>query len=229
MAAARADRGILTTMTAAAIREARRLGYETTRPDVQRQVPLGARRILDLGCASGALGAALKHRQDTEVVGIELLPEYAADAERVLDRVVQGDVAAGLEEPDLGAFDCVIAADVLEHLLDPWAVLRRAVDHLRPGGTIVVSLPNVQYIRTFRELARGRWPREDVGPYDRTHLHWFTILDARDLLQGAGASVVDVEWLYFYGPRLTRIARRLGPRAAPFLAGQFVISGVTGP
>lgn len=212
-------------MTADAVRETRRLGYETPRPDVQRMVPLTARRILDFGCASGALGAALKQRQGAEVVGIEIVPEYAADAEQVLDRVICADATEALATEDLGSFDCVIAADVLEHLVDPWTTLKSAVDRLEPGGTVVVSLPNVQYLRTYRELVRGRWPREDVGPYDRTHLQWFTIKDAEDLLNGVGADVVDLEWLYFFSGTAQRIARGLGRRAAPYLAGQFVIAG----
>lgn len=212
-------------MSVDAVRETRRLGYETPRPDVQRMVPLSARRILDFGCASGALGAALKERQETEVVGIEIVPEYAADAERVLDRVICADATEALATEDLGTFDCVIAADVLEHLVDPWTTLNSAVARLNPGGTVVVSLPNVQYLRTYRELAKGRWPREAVGPYDRTHLQWFTVLDAEDLLRGAGAEVVDLEWLYFFSGSIQRIARGLGPRWAPYLAGQFVMAG----
>ncbi|WP_210491581.1 class I SAM-dependent methyltransferase [Patulibacter sp. SYSU D01012] len=213
-------------MTAAeTVREKRRLGYETPRPDVQRYVPTDARRILDIGCASGALGAALKDRQPAEVVGIELMPEYARDAAQVLDRVVCADAAEGLATPDLGEFDCVIAADVLEHLVDPWSVLNAATARLRPGGTVIVSLPNVQYLRTFRELARGWWPREDVGPYDRTHLQWFTIRDARQLVEGAGAEVVDVTWLYAFSGTARRIAMGLGERWAPFLTSQFVVAG----
>jgi 2-polyprenyl-3-methyl-5-hydroxy-6-metoxy-1,4-benzoquinol methylase len=212
-------------MTADAVRETRRLGYETPRPDVQRMVPTSARRILDFGCASGALGAALKARQPAEVVGIEIVPEYAADAEQVLDRVICADATEALATADLGTFDCVIAADVLEHLVDPWTTLSLAVERLNPGGTVVISLPNVQYLRTYRELARGRWPREDVGPYDRTHLQWFTVRDAEDLLHGVGADVVDLEWLYFFHGLTQRAAKRLGPRAAPFLAGQFVMAG----
>lgn len=207
------------------MRELRRLGYETTRPDVQRNVPRDAQRILDLGCASGALGAALKARQGAEVVGIELLQEYADEAAEQLDRVICADLNSGLAVDDLGSFDCVIAADVLEHLVDPWETIAAAAERLRPGGTIVVSLPNVQYLRTFRELLRGRWPREDVGPFDRTHLRWFTVRDAREMLTDVGATTVSVEWIYFFDGAPLRVARALGSRAAPFLAGQMILAG----
>src|SRR5947209_1281305 len=105
---------------AASLRARRERGYETSRPDVRELVPRSARRILDIGCASGALGAALKESQPAEVVGIELAEEYAADARGHLDSVICGDVERVLADGDLGRFDCVVAADVLEHLVDPW-------------------------------------------------------------------------------------------------------------
>lgn len=209
------------------LREMRQGGYETARPEVQAMVPRTARRILDLGCASGALGGALKQRQGAEVVGVELDPGYARDAEQRLDRVICADVVAGLDE-DLGTFDCVIAADVLEHLVDPWAALRRAADLLEPGGTAVVSLPNVRYWETFLQLGvRGRWPRESAGLFDATHLRWFTLADARALLEGAGLGVAEVEGrLWFEGWQLRVVEQLARTPLRPFLYGQYVLRGV---
>jgi methionine biosynthesis protein MetW len=212
------------------LRDARREAYETARPDVQALVPAGARRILDLGCAGGELGAALRARQCAEVVGIELDAGYAADARARLARVEQGDVAAVLAQPppDLGRFDCVIAADVLEHLVDPWAALRDAVRLLSPGGSVVVSLPNVQYLLVFWRLIRqGSWPREPAGLFDATHLRWFTLRDARALLEQAGLQVVHVSPQYWFpaGWQL-RLARLLARTPlAPFLPGQYILLG----
>jgi methionine biosynthesis protein MetW len=169
--------------------------YEGERPEVQALVPTGARRVLDLGCASGALGAGLKRRADPpEVVGIELDPAYAAAASERLDRVVQGDVERALAETeDLGRFDCVVAADVLEHLVDPWTALRRAAALLEPGGTVVISLPNVRFFEAAWQIfARGTWPRRATGIFDSTHLRWFTLRDARALAEQAGLSVTEV-------------------------------------
>jgi SAM-dependent methyltransferase len=210
------------------LRERRRAAYESPRPAVEKLVPAGATRVLDLGCSSGALGTAIKARGGTEVVGIELLPEYAAEAAEVLDRVICGDVGTVLEEAaDLGSFDCVIAADVLEHLVDPWTVLARAAALLEPDGVAIVSLPNVRYAKTLLELiVRGRWPREDAGLFDRTHLRWFTPADARALLQEAGL-VVEVEHpQYWFNGKALSVARAAGSLGlAPFLAGQYVLRG----
>jgi len=175
-------------------RAARADAYENPRPEVGALVPAGARRVLDLGCASGALGAALKARGVAEVVGVERDPDYAADAAERLDRVEVADVEElARRASELGTFDVVIAADVLEHLVDPWSALRAYADRLEPGGHAVVSLPNVRNWETFWELGRhGRWPTRSQGIFDRTHLRWFTLRDAWDLVEQAGLEIVHV-------------------------------------
>jgi len=174
--------------------------YENPRPELQAHVPRDARRILDLGCASGALGAALKVRQDCHVLGVEREPAYAERAEEHLDEVLVADVEA-LDFSQIPRVDCVVCGDVLEHLIDPWRVLSDAATLLPQGGTVVVSLPNVRYWETFWQLgARGTWPQRALGTFDRTHLRWFTLRDAYGLLDQAGCDVAAVDRLYRLGP-----------------------------
>ena len=183
-------------------RAARAAAYERARPEILLHVPHGARRVLDLGCATGTTGAALKARQPAHVTGIELEPAYAAEARTRLDEVITGDVETA--EP-AGTFDTLIAADVLEHLKDPWTALRRYAQLLEPHGTAVVSLPNVGHWSTYANLARGSWPRKPEGIFDATHLRWFTLRDARELLLQAGlrpTAVVRRGWILHRGSRL---------------------------
>jgi methionine biosynthesis protein MetW len=209
-------------------RAARADAYENPREELQRHVPAYARRILDLGCASGALGAALKRRGAT-VVGIERDPVYAAAAREQLDDVVEADLE-NFDPTTLGRFDVLIAGDVLEHLADPWSVLRRFAAIVEPGGTVVVSLPNVRHWETIFAIAvQGRFPRRNEGVFDATHLRWFTLHDAWSLVEQAGLQVEAVERRIRYrrvgGAKETRPARLLarlpGPRA--FLTYQHVI------
>ena len=209
-------------------RSARADAYENPREDLQRHVPAGARRVLDLGCASGALGAALKARGAT-VVGVERDPVYAAAARERLDDVVEADLET-FDPATLGTFDVLIAGDVLEHLSDPWSVLRRFAAIVQPGGTVVVSLPNVRHWETLFAIAvQGRFPRRNEGVFDATHLRWFTLHDAWSLVDQAGLRVEAVERRIRYrrvgGAKATPAARLLarlpGPRA--FLTFQHVI------
>ena len=183
-------------------RAARAPGYERARPEILAHVPAGARRVLDLGCATGTTGAALKARQPAHVTGVELEPAYASEARERLDHVITGDVETA--QPD-GTFDTLIAADILEHLKDPWCALRRYARLLEPHGTAVVSLPNVGHWSTYANLARGSWPRRPEGIFDATHLRWFTLRDARELLCQAGlepTAVVCRGWILHRGSRL---------------------------
>jgi SAM-dependent methyltransferase len=169
-------------------------------------VPRTARRVLDLGCATGATSAALKARQPVHVTGVELEPGYAREAEARLDRVICGDVETVLLE---GEFDALLAADILEHLRDPWSALTRFAALLEPGGTAVVSLPNVGHWSTYANLARGSWPRRPEGIFDATHLRWFTLRDALALLRGAGLEPVTIVrrgWILTRGSRLDACA-----------------------
>ena len=198
----------------------------------ERLLPPGG-RVLDVGCASGGLLALLRSRGGY-LAGLELSASAATAAAQVADQVVHG----ALDDPGLpfepDSFDLVVLADVLEHLADPAAGLARAVGWCRPGGAILVSVPNIAHWQARLTLLRGRWPQEDSGTFDASHLRWFT----RDALAAllAGAGLRDVE-LHAIVPALRNhapaaagpLARRLEPgwqalgRRVPQLLGYQVV------
>lgn len=172
------------------------------------------------------MGEALKLRQTTRVVGVELEDELAAEADRRLDRVVIGDVEQlAVEGADLGErFDCVVCADVLEHLRDPWNVVQWAATMLTDDGVFVVSVPNIRHAETFWSLlVRSWWPYKPVGIFDRTHLRFFARNNLPELFYGSGLEVTDVR-------RVHRLRLEMGSRwncIAPLLGDfgtlQFVV------
>jgi len=179
----------------------------------ERLLPPGG-RVLDLGCASGGLLALLRPRA-AHLAGLELSATAARAAAEVADVVVQG----ALEDADLpfaaDSFDLVVLADVLEHLADPEAALRRAVGWARPGGAVLLSVPNVAHWRARLTLARGRWPAEASGTFDATHLRWFTRDSVATLLAGAG---LEDRELHAIVPALrnhVRLPGRVEHRAEP--------------
>ncbi|HQH20528.1 MAG TPA: class I SAM-dependent methyltransferase [Thermoleophilia bacterium] len=163
-------------------------------------------RVLDLGCGGGHNGELFKKAGAREVVGVERDAGAAAEARRRLDRVVESDLAE-LDPAELGdrPFDVVLASDVLEHLIDAEGVLARAVAVLRPGGAVVLSLPNVSNVYVFSQLLLKTWPRRRSGIFDRTHVRWFAKRDMIRLLEGAGLTVLRVE-PYFTRFRAIRYA-----------------------
>lgn len=165
--------------------------FTNPRDDVLAFLPDDAQIVLDVGCAAGAFGAQLKMRGMT-VWGIEVNAAQAGIAETVLDRVLVGSVEVCLENVPEGFVDCIFCNDVLEHLLDPWAVVQRLVTRLRSGGTFVCSIPNIRHVSVLKALLQeGTWDYQDAGIRDKTHLRFFTASSMRALLTGAGLEVVE--------------------------------------
>jgi 2-polyprenyl-3-methyl-5-hydroxy-6-metoxy-1,4-benzoquinol methylase len=172
--------------------------YTGSRPDLLALVPAGAARVLDVGCATGALGAALKaERADATVVGVEIDPAMAAVAQTRLDRVLAEPIEQALERLAGERFDCVVCGDVLEHLGDPWSVLRALAGLLDDNGTVVASLPNVAHLDTLANLVfRHRWPYRERGVHDETHLRFFALANVRALFAQAGLEIVELRRHY---------------------------------
>lgn len=167
--------------------------YANNRTDLISLMPPAAKRILEIGCGNGATGAELKRRLGAEVVGVELFPQAAAEAEKVLDRVFTGDVEKIALPFAKGYFDAVIYGDVLEHLIDPWGLLAKHALLLKPGSVAAASIPNIAHYRVVRMLRRKQWRYERSGIMDVTHLRFFTIDSIREMFAAAGFEITAVE------------------------------------
>jgi GT2 family glycosyltransferase/SAM-dependent methyltransferase len=192
-------------------------------------VPADARRILDVGCGGGALGALLKQRPGVEVVGIEADLEAAERAATRLDTVLALDLE-GLDAVPLpaGSFDCIICADVLEHLLDPERTLAALLPCLSANGTLIASIPNVRHQEVVLDLlVRGRWQYAPAGILDATHLRFYTATEIAGLLDRLGLQL-DVTQANASAPDpalapLADIVERLGGDRARFLQESQII------
>jgi SAM-dependent methyltransferase len=150
-------------------------------------------RVLELGAASGHVTRALV-AQNCRVSAIE----YDADAALGLKDVAEHVAVGDLNDPATLAgysaeFDVVLAGDVLEHLIDPQAVLNRMVRLIVPSGRIVLSLPNIAHVDVKLMLMRGRFEYGPWGLLDRTHLRFFTLASVRELVKQAGLQIVTLE------------------------------------
>ena len=106
--------------------------------------------------------------------GIERDPSAAREAALRLRQVHVRSIDVEAAFADLGEFDAILFLDVLEHLYDPWAVLRNAHGALRRGGAVFAVVPNIAHVSVVRRLLRGQFDYQEHGTMDRTHLRWFT-------------------------------------------------------
>ena len=156
-------------------------------------IPTGVSSVLEIGCGAGAFGALVKQQLGCRYTGVELMSQAAELARARLDEVI----VANIEQTPLPFpqenFDCLVCNDVLEHLIDPWTALRTLTGFLRPGGYVVISLPNVRFSEVVKNLVvRKRWEYEQEGVLDRTHLRFFTESSMRTLFESAGLEILQL-------------------------------------
>ena len=165
--------------------------YASLRPEMAALLPEPAGAVLDVGCGTGVFARSLRDRGlAKEVWGVEINTEAAEAASKVLDKVLVGDVSRLMTELPRRFFDAVYFNDSLEHMEDPFSVLKEIKKHLKPGGYVMASLPNVRYIRNLFELLfKKDWKYQDHGVLDRTHLRFFTQKSARRMFEEAGLVV----------------------------------------
>lgn len=145
--------------------------YGEVREDVLLHVPEGVADVLEIGCGRGLTGALLEQRRGCRVTGVELNPEVAREAAARLHRVIVGDVETLAID---GRFDAVVATELFEHLCYPEAFLVKMRTLLRPGGRIVLSVPNVGHYSIVQDLLAGRWDYLPIGLLCYTHFRFFT-------------------------------------------------------
>jgi SAM-dependent methyltransferase len=213
--------------------------HERHNPDLLGLLPEAARRVVEVGCSSGALAREYKQLNPAcHYLGIEIVTEYAQLARRHCDCVLELDVesldrdrVAGLEA------DCWIFGDSLEHLRDPWELLRRIRASIPPDGNIVACIPNAQHWSVQARLACGELRYEEQGLLDRTHLRWFTRITIFEMFRQCGFKVSDARGRTLHEPERDRflppiemMARTLGANVEQALADatvfQYVVRAV---
>jgi SAM-dependent methyltransferase len=185
-------------------------------PDLLDRIPLDARIVLDIGCGSGALGAAYRRfNPRARILGIEGNAGAAHIAATRLDQVAVGDVEANPRPFDLlGQIDCLIYGDVLEHMRDPWRLLREQAPLLSENGTALICVPNVEHWSLLARLLQGSFNYEDSGLLDRTHLRWFTRPMMERAIAEAGLVPIDVKPRIFDADKARAFIANLAPALA---------------
>jgi glycosyltransferase involved in cell wall biosynthesis len=185
------------------------------------------RRLLEIGCATGATAAIVKALYPQAwVAGIELSEAAAEVARQRMDVVI----SEKFEETDLeaqgifpGSIDTVILADVLEHMYDPWGVLVRLKPYLTADAQVIASIPNIRNLWLINELTNGRFPYASVGLLDITHIRFFTRGEIERLFVETGYAVEA--WGRNLDARLYRM--QMEPGSTRIETEKFILKDVT--
>jgi glycosyltransferase involved in cell wall biosynthesis len=145
-------------------------------------------RVLDLGCSSGLLAEQMR-ASGHHVVGVDRAE--ATDVRKRTDAFFVVDLNRGIPDEVGAAYDLVIAGDVIEHLSRPADMLRQISQVLRPGGQVVLSVPNFAHWYPRIRVALGLFGYDRRGILDDTHLRFFTRSSLRRLVRGAGFDILE--------------------------------------
>jgi SAM-dependent methyltransferase len=162
--------------------------HESHNPDLFTLMPSDSSSVLEFGCSSGALAREYKKVNPlARYVGVEISDEYAQLARRFCDHVFELDVDSVPDSfyDENSLVDCWVFGDVLEHLKDPWRVLRQ-IRRVIGKGCVVACIPNAQHWSVQARLCAGSFQYEDAGLMDRTHLRWFTRQTIHELFNQSG-------------------------------------------
>ncbi len=143
-------------------------------------------RILDLGCSDGALGAKLAD-QGHSVIGVDVM-EHDGVRDRLTD-FHAADLDSGIPEAVGGDFDVVLAADVIEHVRSPATLLDQIKPLLRPGGSLIASIPNFGHWYPRARVAFGCFDYDARGILDEGHVRFFTRRSFGRLLTECGWTI----------------------------------------
>jgi len=159
--------------------------FSHERQDMVDFLPGGFVAALDIGCAEGRFLGTFTGKSETW--GVEPNPTAASQATKRLNKVLAGyfeDVESQLPDHH---FDLVVCNDVIEHMKDPSGFFAALKLKMKPGATLVTSVPNVRFAPVLFELVfRKDWKYRDAGVLDRTHLRFFTEKSFQRLLEECG-------------------------------------------
>ncbi len=164
-----------------------------TRGEMLEFIPKASNRILDIGCGEGLFASQLKD-ESREIWGVELDQQSALLAKDKLSKVLIGPIEDVIELLPDNYFDCIICNDVIEHMVDPWKMLKKLESKLTDTGSFVCSIPNVLFWQNIYNLLIKRdWKYVDSGILDKTHLRFFTKKSIENFVNELGFELLYIE------------------------------------
>ena len=166
--------------------------HEQHNPDLLKLIPIESKKLIEVGCSSGALARESKKiSANCYWLGIEIDSRYAELAKRHCDESIVLNIENAPENfwEETKNADCWIFGDTLEHLKDPWSILKLIRENISHKGSVVACIPNAQHWSLQAKLSIGDFRYEASGLLDKTHLRWFTRQTIIEMLDQSGFQI----------------------------------------
>jgi SAM-dependent methyltransferase len=197
--------------------------YSTAKTAIEPILPDRMGSVLEVGCGTGATMSWLRSNRPVDyAMGVEIVPEMAAEARSVFDKVICSNIEAAQLALDR-RFDVVIALDVLEHLVDPWTSVRKLSNLLADDGFFLASIPNAaHWTLAFPLFFHGSWDYKPDGILDKTHLRFFSEETARSLFEDNNFTFEQLRYVKNYPGYSPTITWYVQKYLQPFIPSLFV-------
>lgn len=153
--------------------------------------------ILDIGCAYGLLGAEFKKRTSCQFYGADISNKAITEAKQVLNNAWQVNLEEDFlnwpEELKGKEYDVVIISELLEHLFEPEKLLLNLKKLAKHDKFIIITVPNLLFWKNRLKIMLGQFNYTDQGVMDRGHIHFFTWVSFKKMIQEAGYKIVAVD------------------------------------
>ena len=154
--------------------------------------------VLEIGCGPGSISKVLAKKNGCKVVGLEIDQSAIDKAAAHCVSVLKVDLNS-TDWPFLldnsAKFDVVVAADVLEHLHNPWKSLQQMSTFIGPDGYMVISLPHVGHASVMACILNGDFEYRNWGLLDRTHIRFFCLKNVEHLVAQAGLKIIEFAYV----------------------------------
>jgi 2-polyprenyl-3-methyl-5-hydroxy-6-metoxy-1,4-benzoquinol methylase len=157
-----------------------------------------SKKVLEIGAGSGMITKYLVSTKNCDVVALEINPKSVEKLKSYVDRVYSLDLndAGWIDHvAKEGKFDVIVAADVLEHLYDPWSVLRNMRRLLKSDGSIVLSLPHVAHAAIVSCFFEEDFHYREWGLLDKTHIRFFGLHNIAAMHDSVGLAIADARFV----------------------------------
>lgn len=150
------------------------------------------KKVLETACHSGYFSYWLRNF-DCDVTGLEIYEPALNKAKPFLSRSILGDIEQDSTWRLLASerFDIVLFMHLLEHLVTPERILEKTKEILKPGGSVIICLPNISNWVTRWEIFTGRFNYTETGVMDRTHLRFYNFFTAQEMIEKCGYKVEE--------------------------------------
>lgn len=169
--------------------------YSQSRMDLVPYI-IKSQATLDIGCSGGNMLCYLKEKGlIKEAFGVDLMDiEGSNQKNHLIDKFIAANVEEKKLDLPVNYFDQMLCADILEHLADPWDILKYLKEFCKQGARIIISIPNIrEYRALYKIFFKGNFQYESSGILDKTHLRFFCKKNMINLVKEANFEIIMIQ------------------------------------